>query len=344
MGLPMLSAAGITTVFDAGMANEALAYDVLHNLEKHGQLPVRVFGSHYAGREVGAEEDPVNAFLALRAKYHSDLLSSRMIKIGVDASENNYTAYMLEPYADRKDVHVEPLIAENDLNDLVRRADAAGIDVHMHVVGDKGARIALDAIELAEKANGSRTRRHTLTHVILIHPDDVARFRKLGAVWQTTPSWTAMTPRNIVVERAVGKERFAERIYPLKDAVDHGVIMNFSSDFNSLSPGYTYKPLDQMQIGHTRQPLDKPDFRVMPRESQRLGVADLIRGYTINGAYMLRMESKIGSISVGKRADMVVLDSNLFDLPVYDLHKAKVMMTFMNGKVTYDGKSLSPPK
>lgn len=336
-GLPMLSAVGVTTVFDAGMADEAQGFQVLHELETQGRLTVRVFGSHRYRPEEGtvAATDPIGKFLALKQKYHSDYLGLRMIKVLVDASENNHTGYMLEPYADRPDTRGAPLLPAEELDKLVQQADAAGIDMHMHVVGDAAARMALDAIELAEKQDGSRDRRHALTHVIVIHPADVGRFRKLGVIWQTTPSWTSMSPRNIVVERAMGEPRFAERMYPIQDAIDQGVVVNFSSDFSSLSPSYVYKPLDQMQIGHTRQPIDRPDAPIMPRETQRVNVVDLIRGYTINGAYMLRMEDKIGSIEVGKDADLVVLDRNLFDVPAQDIHKAKVKLTMMDGKVTY---------
>jgi predicted amidohydrolase YtcJ len=148
-----------------------------------------------------------------------------------------------------------------------------------------------------------------------------------------------MSPRNLSIEKAMGKERFAERMYPLGDALAQGVIVNYGSDLGSLNPAYVFKPLDQIQIGHTRQPIGKPDAAAMPRPSQRVGVADSIRAYTINGAYMLRMEDKIGSIEVGKYADLVVLDRNLFDVGPHDLHKAGVRMTMMNGKVTYGAAS-----
>jgi len=90
-----------------------------------------------------------------------------------------------------------------------------------------------------------------------------------------------------------------------------------------------------MQIAHTRQALREPRSAPMPNADQRLDVGDLIRCYTINGAYMLHMEKKIGSIAVGKRADLVVLQNNLFDSDQYDLHEARVLLTMMDGKVTY---------
>jgi predicted amidohydrolase YtcJ len=98
-GLPIMSAAGVTTIFDAGMPNEPATYDVLSKLEKQGKLGVRIFGSHrYYADQPGAEKlDPVARFLELRKKYHSDLLSVAQIKVAIDGSEDNHTAYMPMP-------------------------------------------------------------------------------------------------------------------------------------------------------------------------------------------------------------------------------------------------------
>jgi len=334
-GLPILAAAGITTIFDAAARNEPDFYGTLHSLETQGQLPIRVFGAHALLLGLPSKGDPVDEFRTLRRAYHSDLLSAQMIKVFLDGSENNYTGYMLEPYTDRPQTRGQPLWRADDLNRLVQRADAAGIDMHMHVVGDAAARMALDAIAYAADKNGSRDRRHTIAHTIFVHPTDVPRFRRLGAIWQTTPAWAFMSPRNLVVLRAMGETRFAERIYRIGAALDQGAVVTFGSDLDSVNPGAIYAPLDQMQIAHTRQALREPRSAPMPNADQRLDVGDLIRCYTINGAYMLHMEKKIGSIAVGKRADLVVLQNNLFDSDQYDLHEARVLLTMMDGKVTY---------
>jgi len=200
---------------------------------------------------------------------------------------------------------------------------------------DAAARMALDAIAYAVARNGSRDRRHTLAHTIFVHPNDIARFRELGAIWQSTPSWATMSPRNVIVRRAMGSPRFADRIYRFQAALNQGVVVTFGSDLNSLNPGSIYKPLEQIEIGHTRQAIGQPQAAVMPEESQRLSVPELLRCYTINGAYMLHMEKKIGSISVGKQADLVLLDKNLFEISPYDIHSARILLTMMDGKVTY---------
>jgi predicted amidohydrolase YtcJ len=90
-----------------------------------------------------------------------------------------------------------------------------------------------------------------------------------------------------------------------------------------------------MEIGHTRQNPGEPDAPVQPREAERLGVEALIRGYTIDAAYQLHMEDEIGSLEVGKLADLVVLDRNLFAVDAYEIHQAKVVMTILDGEVVY---------
>jgi predicted amidohydrolase YtcJ len=338
-GLPMLAAAGITSVFDAG-GDVELMYPALRQLENKGQLPLRVFGSVFWGSK-SPSGDTIKDYVAMRQQYHSDTLGFKMIKVAIDGSDNNHTAYMLDPYADAPDLLGTPIYTQQQFNDIARQAEAAKIDLHVHVVGDGAIREALDAFDLVEKGV-HRDRRNTLAHVNIIHPDDIDRFRTLGVIWNSTPSWSMMTPRNITIRRAMGEPRFSERFHRFQTPANDGVIMNIGSDFATLQPGAVYKPLDHIEIGHTRQALGDPTFDMMPEAKERGSLTELIRAYTINGAYMLRMEDKIGSISVGKRADLVVFDKNLFEVPAYAIHTVPVRMTMMDGKVTYSAAAGKP--
>jgi predicted amidohydrolase YtcJ len=94
-------------------------------------------------------------------------------------------------------------------------------------------------------------------------------------------------------------------------------------------------PVIQMEIGHTRQDPGEPNAPIQPRESERLDIDTLIRGFTIDAAYQLHMEGEIGSLEVGKKADLVVLDRNLFETDAYEIHKTEVIMTLMNGNIVY---------
>lgn len=338
-GLPLLAQSGITTIFDAGMRDPDTTFEVLHNMERAGTLGVRVFGSYVYRPDLRPDDptDPVAAFQVMRQRYHSDKLGMGQIKTYLDGTETNHTGFMLEPFVDRPEWRGEPLVPTPLLNSLLERADAAGIDVHMHVVGDAAARQGLDAVERAIAINGPRVRRHTLAHTILVDPADFARFRQLGVIWQTTPAWAVMNDRNRQVQSIIGDQRF-NWIYPLQSVADQSVIIASGSDMTGMGVGAIWKPLDEMEIGHNRQPMDHPNTPVMPTEEQRLNLDELIRSYTINGAYMLRREHDIGSIRVGKKADMVLLERNLFEVPRYELHNVATRMTLMDGKPRYEAK------
>lgn len=337
MGIPELARNGITTVLDCGMGtHQEEVLGVLREMEKQDKLGVRVVATYRTRPPMPVPNDDAVARLQdLRARYHSDLLSVRLIKIYLDGTETNHTAYMIEPYADQPDHRGSPLVSQEELDDIVQKADAAGIDMTMHVVGDAGIRLGLNAVEYAEKINGPRDRRHSLTHTILVEPSDIPRFRKDNVIWQTTPYWAMMNDRNRTVERHMGAERFAREIYPMRDAVDQGVVLTSGSDMATMATGGIWRPLENIQVGHTRLPLDNANARVMPREDQRVSLPDLIRSYTINGAYMLRLEHETGSIEVGKKADMVVLERNLFDVAPQEISKTRVLYTLLDGKVTY---------
>src|ERR1039458_6952078 len=136
----------IACFFDAAMRDPDTTFAILHEMEQRGALSVRIYGSYVYAAD---GKDPIAAFKALKEKYHSEKLNLAMIKLFLDGTETNYTAYMLEPFADRPESRGAPLIAPAILNDLVQRIDAAGIDVHRHVVGDAAAREGLDALENA---------------------------------------------------------------------------------------------------------------------------------------------------------------------------------------------------
>ena len=113
--------------------------------------------------------------------------------------------------------------------------------------------------------------------------------------------------------------------------------MTFGSDFPASGAGTLgLSPVIQIEIGHTRQNPGEPDSLIQPRESERLSVESLVRGFTIDAAYQIRMEDDIGSIEVGKLADIVVLDQNIFKVDPYSIHKTNVVMTLLGGEVIFE--------
>ena len=330
-----LAGVGITTMFDAGFSiwpdQQHIGFEILTGLERRGKLLMRVVGSYYHNNP---SVDPLPIIRGYRKKYQSALVEANVLKLLVDGTELAHTAYYLEPYADRPDRRGEPLFPPHALNQVVRAADAEGIDLHAHAVGDAAVRMTLDALAAAINANGPRDRRHTICHAFLTPPSEIRRFRDLGVVANTQIQWGVPDAYVMRVKPILGQERW-ERQYAFKSFFDQGVTVSFGAD--ALATGYkvVYNPLEAIQAGHTRQEPGKPEGPVLAPASERLSVAELIRGYTINGAYQLRKENQIGSIRVGKLADLIVLEKNLFDVAPHDIGKVPVQLTMMDGRITH---------
>lgn len=335
--LPKASAAGLTGVYDAGVppfGDQGNMIDLYADLERRGQLPVRVVASYIARSP--DEAPPVPQVQRLAQRFKSELVHARVLKIMGDGTEGGHTALLLEPYADKPDTRGSSPFSTSQLNALVREADAAGIDVHVHCDGDGCARMALDAIEAAIRANPRRDRRHTICHLVTVDPADLPRFAKLGVIAQVGVNWATADPDTTgTLRERLGHARHSRNVYRARSLIESGARVTFGTDWAAAGYYSTYKPLDVIQIGMTRQLLNKPDGPVLAPADERLTLAQLLQGYTLDAAYQLRLEKQVGSIEVGKRADLIVLEQNLFDVKPHDLHKVRVQATMMNGRLTH---------
>jgi predicted amidohydrolase YtcJ len=166
----------------------------------------------------------------------------------------------------------------------------------------------------------------------VITDQDLPRFRELDVIAQSTPLWASYDTYG---EQFVSADQF-NRFWRFGGLKELGVRMTWGSDFPASGAGMLgMSPVVQMEIGHTRQSPGEPDAPVQPRESERLDIASLIRGYTLDAAYQLHMEDEIGSLEAGKKADLVVLDRNLFETDPYEIHQTRVLMTVLDGEVVY---------
>lgn len=336
--LPKASAAGLTSIFDAGAPPFGEQGDMIAlyaDLEKAGKLPLRVVSS-YITRSVD-EVPPVPKLQELKRRFHSELVETRILKILGDGTEGGYTAVLVEPYADKPETRGIAPFSQAQMNALVGKADAAGVDVHVHCDGDGCTRMALDAIEAAIGANPRRDRRHTICHLVTVHPDDLPRFAKLGVVAQVGVNWaTADLDTMGTLRERIGPQRFNQNLYRARSLIESGAHVSFGTDWAAAGYFSTFKPLDVIQIGMTRQLLNKPDGPVLPPADERLTLAQMIKGYTLDAAYQVRLDKRVGSIEVGKQADLVVLEKNLFEVKPHDIHKVKVDATMMNGRFTHN--------
>lgn len=333
--LPKASAAGITSLFEAGVQivpNE-LAYDYYQDLEKAGKLPFRIVGGYY---HVKPEVDPVPLVLALSERYRSELVSLSVLKINLDGVDAARTAALLAPYSDRPETSGDTLLPPKVMMDLVQRADAKGLDIHVHSIGDRATRLALDAIEAAMAANPPRDRRHTLAHCQIVDPAEIPRFGKLGVIAEYSAQWAG--PDELwakVTSVRWGRER-ADNMYRYGSVLRGGGRITLGADWPCGGNYSTYKPLDAIETAVTRCELGKQGQTPLPPQDERITLHEAIYANTLAAAYQIRLDQKVGSIEVGKLADLIVLDRNLFETKPHEVHRAKVMLTMMNGKVRHE--------
>lgn len=315
----MLNGFGVTSIIDANVNPAMLdAYDAA---DAAGELTMRMLAAQHVDTAQGDEQ--VAEMVALRDAPHGRHVRANSAKLFLDGEIDQHTAAMLAPYSDAPETKGDLFLPQDRLNAIVRRLDAAGFLVHMHAMGDAAVRAGLDAIELAMHENGARNRRHQIAHVGIADEADISRFATLGVAADFQPMWTLESDPVLEPARlAVGPER-AARIYPIARAAASGARLTFGSDWPSVS----LNPLDGIEAAAAHIPL-----------------AAALAAYTLNGAWAADDDALDGSIETGKAADIVVLDRNLFDLAPHDVHKARVLLTLLEGVPVYRDPQVSWPE
>jgi len=304
----MANRAGITMSHDAMLDAQAIA--AFNALAEKDQLKMRFRGAIALEPEQGIKRQ-IETVLKERTKNIHPYFQTRAAKIFVDGVVEGGTAYLLEPYEHKPEFLWKPIWDPEILKDACVALDGENIQIHFHVIGDAAARITLDALESAHKANGSRDSRHLITHLQLVEPEDIERFKQLEVIGVPQPFWFKID--DYYSELALpylGKERAAKQ-YPMQSFIDAGVIIASASDLTRLG------------IVETTEEVLYPE--------ERASLEDLITSFTYNGAYANFLENETGSIEVGKQADIIVLDQNLFEIPGNEIAKTKVLLTLVDG-------------
>jgi predicted amidohydrolase YtcJ len=329
--LQFLSRKGVTQLYDGGnLWLHDKVYSVLAKLDSENRLPL-----HYEGTVHVHLPDQLDKAIPelqrLRRTYSGRNLQFNTVKIHFDGVHEIGTSAVLEPFSNDSDNRGGTLISQQRLVEFIRQLHEAEIDLHLHVVGDRATRIALDAYEEAGAQHWNYPRL-TLCHLELVDEADIARFKTLGVIANFTPHWfgdlfqgagAALGERNNQKMRA-------------KAFFEAGARVTFSSDVVVPFEFERANPFVGMQIGHNRQDIDGGESaHVMLPEDQRLSVDQLLQGYTINGAYQLRRDDISGSIRVGKNANLIVLDNNIFQQAPYKIADINVMTTIVDGEVLY---------
>lgn len=369
--LPNAAAAGITTADDAAVSPEIIS--AFAEIETEGKLPVRVFGEIVAIPELGEEEIPLMemqrsiynpAYPALEGGYtyydylpglldeepsygcsvsslsdyadNAGLFKIQTGKLFLDGVVEGHTGYLLEPYADDPSTKGTINWDQDTFTDMIQILDELQFQIDIHAIGDGAVRMCLDAYENAQEKNGIRDSRHKISHIQLIDPSDIKRINQLGLIAALQPNWFYYDENfDNTSLPYLGGER-AYRMYSLKTILDTGGIVAFGTDYPVGTDYLTYNPLDGIRTAVTRLPLPHDSPITEPyRPEELIDLKTAIELYTYWGAYTNFMENSTGSLREGYLADIVVLDTNLFTMPLGEINTAHVVATYLEGREVY---------
>ncbi|KQL45020.1 amidohydrolase [Brevibacillus choshinensis] len=321
---------GVTTVRDPDMLRYPNVLEAYEELAKENKLTIRFRNAVTANPDKGPEQ--VAEFVKIRERDQYPLFQVNAVKIFMDGVIEGATAYLEKPY-EHKETNGELIWKVDNYNKTAAAVDKAGFQLHVHSIGDASTRIALDGMEYAEKQNGAHDARHSLVHLQLVNPQDIERFKKLGAVGIVQPFWFMQEDGyyDEIEVPYLGQER-AEKEYPMKSFINQGVHIASSSDY-IVTP--EFNPLHGIQQGVTRIAEGETDPSKIANPDERATLADMIASFTIDGAYANHVEDITGSLEPGKKADLIVLDQNLFEMPATKIKDVKVLLTVVEGKAVY---------
>jgi predicted amidohydrolase YtcJ len=321
-GIAHANALGITSMHN--MDGNRYQLELLRVLEEQGALNARVeVPFHFRNTMKLADVDEACEF---RTSFASDMLHSGRVKLFIDGVMETLTAQMLEDYPGYPGNKGAPLYSAEEMNAIVARADAHGLQISTHAIGDGGVRRTLDAYENAALKNGKRDSRHRIEHIELIHPDDIPRLAQLGVVASLQPIAGVGVPGNAIepILSRVGKN--LPYAYAWQTIRETSAAVAFSSDW----PVAPLDPFVGIQSAMTCKPL-RDDCR-----NQSQSLIDSIHGFTLAGAHMEFMEDRKGMLREGYLADIAVLDQDLENVAPNDIAQVKTVITICDGRVVFD--------
>jgi len=321
---------GITGILDALVQERHMR--VYSSLDKAGELSVRVRATALV-----EPHDTVEGALArteqMRRDYRSELCAVHSAKFFLDGVLENRTGLMIEDYADAEGGNAKLMFDKDLLHRLFKAFDAARFQIHVHVIGDGAARVALDALEDARAVNGAWPSLHQLAHVQMIDPADIPRFRDLGVVANIQPLWARHEASTDLGLAMVGPKR-GRWMYPWRTIIDSGAHYAVSSDW-AVS---TLNPFAIMQVAVTRQSEKRGRNTPVFFPEERLDVETVVRGYTVNAAAAAWRAGETGSLVAGKQADLIVVDRDVFAIDPYEIGGTEVLLTMLAGREVHRAK------
>ena len=318
---------GITGVVDVQpyFGKDLGSLDVYTGMESDGELTVRITA---AANLLGDLDEA----LENSKKYCTEKVRAHMLKQFVDGVITTHTALLLEDYTDAPGNRGTQLSELEKIDAAVQEGHKRGLWIKIHAIGDRAIRFTIDSYEKAIKTYGANGCRHAIEHVEMVTDSDIKRFGQLGLIPSVQPEHIGLMPTWEGEEYRVniGEER-AGRTWSFRSLLESAGVLAIGSD----CPVVDNNPFYAIHRGVTRLHDDGlPEGGWNP--TQKLTVADILRGYTLGSAYGIGREDELGTLEEGKFADIAVIDRNLFETEPKDIRGAHVDMTIMDGKVIFE--------
>lgn len=330
--LGFLSSLGVTGVFEAIGTEDAMkaaaALDRDHKLHMYYEGSVHFVSLAELPGKVAELRDWQRRFGSRHVRVNT-------MKFFLDGTNEIGTSALLKPYASDPKNSGALRMNKEDLIQSMLLLNREGIDLHIHLVGDRAFRTAMDSVEAARAKVGSGWRTQvTLCHDELVDDQDFPRAAKLGVILNWTPHWSGGYFQG--AQKWLGMERF-NRMYRFQPFISTGAAVTFGSDTTTMYEWSRANPFVGMQIAHTRLDVN-PHYQVYGLRkpiSEMLQLRDLVKGYTINAAIQIRRQDETGSIEVGKSANLSVLDRDLFTVPAGAISSIKPLAVMFEGSVAH---------
>ncbi len=325
--IAFLNSIGITSIKQQHAKNPIAK--AAQDLEKEGNLNARIalswtWKGPLEPMPIKEQEKMINE----RGRFSSEMIKTEFVKLSLDGNVGT-TGYVLEPYIGTESRGLPVFPNDDDLFAEVEKFDTMGIGISAHATGDAANRQLIDAIDRLKIKHGKVIARHQLAHASLIHPDDYARLKDLDITAEFSPVVWFQTPYTKAVTSTLGPERMS-RWYPMKSVIENGGRITMGSD----GPLMWQDTFTRLEGAITRKDPSKNEEALTLNEA--IDLPSAIRAMTINAAYLMDTDDQVGSIEIGKYADIIILDQNLFEIGAEKISSTKILKTLLAGKVVFD--------